>query len=48
MKDDFKRISISSNDYEFSDSSVESFGCLVGPLFDLFEGSTLRDEVIDG
>ena len=47
MEDNFKRISISSDDYEFSDTSVESFSSLVGSFFNLFKGGTLWDKVVD-
>ena len=48
MEHNFERISISSNDNEFSDASVESFGGLVSSLFDLFERGTLRDKIVYG
>lgn len=47
MEDDFKGVSICSDDYEFGDTSVEGFGGLVGSLLDLLECGTLRDQVIE-
>lgn len=48
VQHDLKRVSICCYYYQFSDASVQCFGGFVGPLFDLFEGSALRDEIIDG
>lgn len=43
MEHDFEGICVSCDDDEFGDTSVKSFGGLVGSLFDLFEGSALAD-----
>ena len=47
MKNDFKRIGISSDDYQLGDTSIESFGGFIGSLFDLFQGGTLGDQVVE-
>jgi hypothetical protein len=41
MKDYFKGVSISSDDDEFSDTTVKSLGGFIGTLLDLLQGSTL-------
>jgi len=37
MQNDFERVSVGSDNDEFSDSSVEGLGGFVGSFFDLFE-----------
>lgn len=47
MKHNLEGNRISSNDDEFSDTSIESFSGFVGTFFNLFESSTLSNEVIN-
>lgn len=48
MQHDFERVGVCSDDDEFCDAAVESFGGFVGSFFDLLEGGTLGYEVVDG
>ena len=45
VEDDLKRLSISGNNDQLSDASVQSFCGFVGTFLDLFESGTLSDEI---
>jgi hypothetical protein len=47
VEHNFEGISISSDDDEFGDASIECLGGFVGSLLDLLEGGALRDQIKD-
>lgn len=47
VEDDFEWVSISSNNDEFSDTSIEGLGGFIGTFFDLFKCGTLSNQISD-
>ena len=47
MENDFEWVSISCNNDQFGDSSIQRFGGFICTFFDLFECGTLSNEISD-
>ena len=48
MEEDFNWLCISRHYHKFSNTSVKSFGCLIGTSFELLVVVCLLDQVLDG